>query len=588
MEEKQIDRKKAMRNVLTLLSGYKLKITLSLVFIFLSTLFNIFSPLLIGDAITILFEGSARAIQHTGTLDFASLFNILIILIVLYVLTSLFGYLGEYLLSDIVVNICFTLKERLINKVTHLPMEDIDSNKKGDILSRITNDVDTLESGMIGAFLEMFQSGIVIIGVLIVMLAVNIWMTLAILVLVPITFLLIRVLSNFSQKYFTNELAIKGAVNSQIEEVVTSHDIIRTFNYENSSIEHFKNNNSKWYDYEWKAQFFASLNNPAMSLISNAMEIIIAVLGSIFVLQGAMPVGRILTFFQYAGEFISPITEVTNIMPMVQMSLASCDRIFEFLELEDESNPGEKEITEFRDEITFENISFSYVEGEKIIDDLSLTVKKGENIAIVGETGAGKTTLIKLLMRLYDLDSGEIKIDGVNINEYDKHSLRSMMGMVLQDSWLFSDTIENNIKYGKLDATEDEVLFASENASTDSFIRQLPDGYKTKLNEDSDNISYGQKQLLTIARTIISGKGILILDEATSSVDTRTEKLIQKAASRLMKNTTSFIIAHRLSTIRNADKIIVLGNGSIIEQGTHDELIAQKGYYYNTLNYQNS
>lgn len=574
-------------NLLSLLKDYKAKAMLAIAFAIISTLFNIFTPLLIGNSITLVFDGVNNIIHHTGTIDIQGLINILIILVVLYVVCTLVSYLEEYILAQISAKICFTLRERLISKMIHLPMNELDETKRGDIISRVTNDVDTLESALTEVFLELLKSIITIVGVVIVMLTINVWLTLAIIVLVPISFALIHVLSGYSQKYFRNQLDLQGSVNAQIEETITAHDMIRSFNYEDESYDVFDRDNKEWYGNEWKAQFFASLNNPLMGFISRLTEVIIAVLGSVFVLQGAMPVGMIITFFQYSGNFTEPIIEITSVMPFVQVSLAACDRIFEFLEIEDEENPSTKQFNGFSDEITFENVNFGYVEGEKIINDLSLTVKKGEKVAIVGETGAGKTTIIKLLMRLYDLDSGEIKIDGININEYDKNSIRSFMGMVLQDSWLFSDTIENNILYGKLDATQDELVSASKQASTDNFIRQLPEGYKTKLNEDSDNLSHGQKQLLTIARTFISGKEILILDEATSSVDTRTEKLIQKAMNKLMENRTSFVIAHRLSTIRNADKIVVIENGSIIEQGTHEELLAQKGYYYNTLNAQN-
>ena len=348
----------------------------------------------------------------------------------------------------------------------------------------------------------------------------------------------------------------------------------------------FEKDNEMWFDQEWKSQFYSSLNGPLMNFISNFTYVVIAVLGAIFVLQRAITVGDILAFFQYVQSFTRPIQQITRVMNQIQTAMAASERIFEFLEFDDEENPSTKEIADIKEEITFENVSFGYTPDEKIIKNLSFEVRKGEKIAIVGETGAGKTTIVKLLMRFYDIDSGSIKIDGVDINEYDKHSLRSLIGMVLQDSWLFSDTIESNIHYGNLNATHDDIVEASKQVYADNFIRQLPEGYDTELNEDSDNISHGQKQLLTIARTIISTKEVLILDEATSSVDTRTEKLIQKAMDRLMENKTSFIIAHRLSTIRNADKIIVIENGEIIEQGNHEELLAQKGYYYNTLNAQ--
>jgi ATP-binding cassette subfamily B protein len=418
------------------------------------------------------------------------------------------------------------------------------------------------------------------------MLSINVWMTLATVTLVPIAFLLIRFMTRYSQSYFLKQLEFKGSLNGQIEETFTGHDIIRAFNQEEISMKKFESDNENWFSHEWKSQFYSSLNGPLMNFISNFTYVVVAVLGAVFVLQRVIAVGDILAFFQYTQSFNRPIQQITRVMNQIQTAMAACERIFEFLDYEDEENPSTKQITEIKDGISFDNVSFSYMPNEKIIKNLSFDVKKGEKIAIVGETGAGKTTIVKLLMRFYDIDSGSIKIDGIDIEEYDKNSLRSLIGMVLQDSWLFSDTISNNILYGNLDATREEVIEASSQVYADNFIRQLSDGYDSELNEDTDNISHGQKQLLTIARTILSQKEVLILDEATSSVDTRTEKLIQKAMDKLMEGKTSFIIAHRLSTIRNADKIIVIENGEIIEQGTHDELLALKGYYYNTLNNQ--
>lgn len=586
IEERNIDKRKVMKCILSLLKDYKIKLFISTLFAIISTLFVMFSPILIGDAITIIFNGVNNIVHHSGTLDFNALINILVFASIIYILSALFGYLQEYFIMEIITKICFRLRERLIRKVTHLPMNELDDAKRGDVISRITNDVDTLETGMGSVLIELLKAVIALIGMIILMLTINVWMTLSIIILIPITFILISLMSRFSQKYFKNQLDLKGIINSQIEETCTAHDIISSSSHGDILIKKFKKDNEKWYENEWKAQFFASINQPLMTVISNLTQIIIAVLGAFFVIQGAMPVGRIITFFQYSNNFTDPLIKITSIMVILQESLAASDRIFEFLDIEEEENLSKKEFNEFKDEITFEHINFGYGGGKKIIDDFTLTVKKGETIAIVGETGSGKTTLVKLLLRLYDVDSGEIKIDGININEYEKNSFRSFIGVVLQDTWLFSDTIKENIQYGKLDANEEDIINASKQASADNFIRQLPKGYYTKLNEDSDNLSYGQKQLLTIARTCISQKDILILDEATSSVDTRTEKLIQKALTHLMKNRTSFVIAHRLSTIRNADKIIVLENGRIIEQGNHEELLAKKGYYFKTLNSQ--
>lgn len=586
--EKPVDNRKAIKNILGLLKDHKLKLAITVICAVLSTLFSIIAPLMIGYATTIIFDGINNILHNTGSIDFESLINTLTIVVVLYITSAVFSYLQSYLLIEISTKISYDLRERMMEKITHLPMDSFDENKRGDILSRITNDVDSLQNGITQAFLQMLTAIITIVGVFLMMLTINIWMTLATIVLIPIAFLVIRFITKHSQSYFLKQLVFKGSLNAQIEETFSGHDIIRAFNQEDESIEKFNQDNDMWFDQEWKSQFFSSLNGPLMNFISNFAYVAIAVLGAVFVLQKAIAVGDILAFFQYVQNFTRPIQQITRVMNLIQTAMAASERIFEFLDFEDEENPSTKAIEEIKDEITFENVSFGYTPNEKIIKNLSFSVKKGQKIAIIGETGAGKTTIVKLLMRFYDIDSGEIKIDGVNIEEYDKHSLRSLIGMVLQDSWLFSDTIANNIRYGNLDATDEEVIDASKQVYSDNFIKQLPEGYESILNEDSDNISHGQKQLLTIARTILSKKEVLILDEATSSVDTRTEKLIQRAMDKLMENRTSFIIAHRLSTIKNADKIIVIENGEIIESGTHEELLAQKGYYYNTLNTQNN
>ena len=584
--EKPVDNKKAIRNILYLLKDHKLKLIITFICAVLSTLFNIISPFLIGRATTTIYNGITKMMNHTGTIDMNLLINLLILAVILYVISTVFTYLQSYFLVEISTKISYELRERIMDKITHLAMDKVDENKRGDILSRMTNDVDSLQNGITQAFLQLMTAVITIVGVFLMMLFLNVWMTLATMILVPIAFLLIRFITKHSQEYFLKQLVYKGSLNAQIEETFTGHDIIRSFNQEEISIEKFNEDNENWFTHEWKSQFFSSLNGPLMNFISNFAYVIIAVLGAIMVLQRAIAVGDILAFFQYIQNFTRPIQQITRVMSLIQTAMAASERIFEFLDFEEEENDSTKKIHEIKHDISFENVCFGYTRDDTIIHNLSFNVKKGDKIAIVGETGAGKTTIVKLLMRFYDIDSGAIKIDGVNIEEYDKHSLRSLVGMVLQDSWLFSDTIANNIRYGKLDATDSEVIEASKQVYADNFIKQLPEGYESVLTEDSDNISHGQKQLLTIARTILSSKELLILDEATSSVDTRTEKLIQKAMDKLMENRTSFIIAHRLSTIKNADNIIVIENGKIIEQGTHEELLALKGYYYNTLNAQ--
>lgn len=584
--EKPVDNKKAIKNILTLLKDHKAKLIITIVCAIISTAFTIIAPLLIGKSTTIIYEGTTKIINHTGTIDLNSLMNLLIIVVVLYVVSALFSYLQSYFIIELSTKISFDLRERIMDKILYLPMEKIGENKRGDILSRMTNDIDSLQHGISQSFIQLTTAVITLVGVFIMMLSINVIMALATIVLVPIAFLVIKFITKHSQSYFLKQLEFKGSLNGQIEETFTGHDIIRAFNQEEISMEKFEKDNNSWFNNEWKSQFFSSLNGPLMNFISNFTYVVIAVLGAVFVLQKAIAVGDILAFFQYSQSFTRPIQQITRVMNQIQTAMAASERIFEFLDLDDEENPSTRKLDTINDNITFEDVSFGYSPNEKIIKNLTFEVKKGQKIAIIGETGAGKTTIVKLLMRFYDIDSGSIKIDGVDIDEYDKHSLRSHVGMVLQDSWLFSDTIKSNIRYGNLEVSDDEIVDASKQVYIDNFIRQLPDGYETTLNEDSDNISHGQKQLLTIARTILSSKEILILDEATSSVDTRTENLIQKAIDKLMENKTSFIIAHRLSTIRNADKIIVIENGEIIEQGTHEELLDLKGYYYNTLNSQ--
>ena len=580
--EKPADTKQSIKNILSLLVGYKFKLSLTVICGIISTVFSVISPLLIGFATTAIFDGI-----NSGNMNLEYIINLLITVVILYVVSAVFSYLQSYLLRDITTDISYNLRKDLIEKITHLSMGDLDKNTRGDILSRITNDVDSLQSGIVQTFNQLLTGVVTIVGVTVMMLSINIWLTLTTIILVPIAFFIIMKITKFSQDYYLKQLEYRGRLNGQIEESFTGHEIIRSFNQEEESMNIFEEENENWYEQEWKSKFFSSLSGPFVHFISNLQYVIISVLGAVLVLQNAISVGDILAFIQYSKNFTTPIEQITRIMNMIQTAMAASERIFDFLKIDVEENPSKEQIKEINNEISFENVNFGYTEDELIIKDLSFKVKKGEKIAIVGETGAGKTTIVKLLMRFYDLNSGEIKIDGVNINKYDKHSIRSLVGMVLQDTWLFNDTIFNNIRYGNLDASDEEVIAASKEAHADHFIMQSPEGYQMMLNEDADNISHGQKQLLTIARTILSNKQILILDEATSSVDTRTEKLIQKAMDRLMKDRTSFIIAHRLSTVRDADKIIVIDDGRIIEQGTHEELLEQKGYYYNTLNSQN-
>ena len=581
--QKPTDTKNALKNLLNLLKDYKFKLAITIICAILSTAFTVLGPILIGKATTCIFEGINLYLNHTGSIDFKLLVWLLGIAIILYIISAIFSYLQSWFLVEISTEISYKLRKKLVKKVTSMPMSEIDNKKRGDILSRIVNDVDSIQMGITQTFLQFITAIITIIGVFIMMMSINIWMSLANLILIPTSFGLIILVTRKSQKYFKKRLNYKGELNAQIEEVFTAHDVVSAYNGQEIAILEFNKSNEKWYVNEWKSQFYSSLTEPIMNFISNLSYVLVAVLGAIFVLQKAIAVGDILAFFQYVKNFTQPIQQITKVMDMLQTAMAASERIFEFLEHDDEIESGSLEINDLKESIEFDNVHFGYG-SEEIIKGITFEVKKGEKVAIIGPTGAGKSTIVKLLMRFYDVNSGEIKIDGRDIREFKKDDLRSLIGMVLQDTWLFSDTIKENIRYGSLDATSDEIINVSKQVNVDDFALQLPKAYNTILNEDTDNISHGQKQLITIARTLLANKKILILDEATSSVDTRTEKLIQKAMDKLTEEKTSIVIAHRLSTIKNADKIIVIDDGRIIEAGTHEELLNKKGYYYNTLN----
>lgn len=572
-----------IKSILFLIKGYKLKFIITGIFAILSVLFTIYSPILLGDAVNIILDGSNKILNHTGTMDFSALTYILFLAGTLYFLSVLFNYLQTYYLRKTIIEITFSLRKQVINKVLYLSLDTIDKKQRGETITKLLIGINIIEDALISSFIEITSILIIIIVSLIIMISYNVMITLLIVLIVLFSSGFIGKIINHSQQYFKKYTASINRTITQIEEVTSGHDLIKTSNYEKYVIEEFNENIEKWHESKWKSKFYSSLNTPLINFTTNLGYVTIAIFASIFVIQGTMTVGRILSFMEYLKNFTEPIEKITAIIPELQAGLSEYKQVYDFLELDDEKNPSTKELKEFNDEIIFDNISFGYTEEEKVINNFSLTVKKGQKIAIIGETGSGKTTILKLLMRLYDLDSGEIRIDGVNINKYNKNSLRSFMGMVLQETWLFSDTIEENIRYGKLDSSKEEIINVSEQLNTDFFIRQQKNGYETILNEDGDNLSQGQKQLLTITRAVLSGKEILILDEATSSIDTETEKIIQDAMDKLMKNKTSIVVAHRLSTIENADNIVVLNKGRIIEQGTHQELLDKKGYYYNTL-----
>ncbi|WP_197017448.1 ABC transporter ATP-binding protein [Methanobrevibacter oralis] len=530
--QKPTDTKNALKNLLNLLKDYKFKLAITIICAILSTAFTVLGPILIGKATTCIFEGINLYLNHTGSIDFKLLVWLLGIAIVLYIISAIFSYLQSWFLVEISTEISYKLRKKLIKKVTSMPMSEIDNKKRGDILSRIVNDVDSIQMGITQTFLQFITAIITIIGVFIMMMSINIWMSLANLILIPTSFGLIILVTRKSQKYFKKRLNYKGELNAQIEEVFTAHDVVSAYNGQEIAILEFNKSNEKWYVNEWKSQFYSSLTEPIMNFISNLSYVLIAVLGAIFVLQKAIAVGDILAFFQYVKNFTQPIQQITKIMDMLQTAMAASERIFEFLEHDDEIESGSLEINDLKESIEFDNVHFGYG-SEEIIKGITFEVKKGEKVAIIGPTGAGKSTIVKLLMRFYDVNSGKIKIDDRDIREFKKDDLRSLIGMILQDTWLFSDTIKENIRYGSLDATSDEIINVSKQVNVDDFALQLPKAYNTILNEDTDNISHGQKQLITIARTLLANKKILILDEATSSVDTRTEKLIQKAMDKL-------------------------------------------------------
>lgn len=582
-QEDKMELGKIIKTVWKLMRMHRTAFILSGFCAILSILCSAITPIILGDAINILLEGSVRIMNHTGTIDFPKLFYILLIIGILYLLNNIFSYLYEYYTKRAASDIIYALRERMANKVLSLPMDSVDENHRGYLLSLFTTEFRLLNTAFIYSFSKLTITLITIILTLSFMIIINIWMAIIVVLVVLLTSGIISMLLKFSQRHYHKQIAAQADTIGQVEEIYAGQEVVRSFNYEEQALEEFIHNVKVWNTHEWKSRFFSSMNYPIMNFSNNLGFVLVAIFGGILVVQGIMSVGRILTFIEYLNNFEDPLQQITEMYPQLQGGIVAADRIFNFLEMEEEENPSDKELKSFNDKIIFENVSFGYTEDKKIIDNFNLTVKKGEKIAIIGENGAGKTTLLNLIMRLYDIDSGKITIDGVNINEYDKHSLRSFIGMVLQESWLFSDTIEENIRYGNLESTYDEILTASKHANADAFIRKLPDKYKTILKEGGNNLSQGQKQLLTIARAIISQKEILVLDEATSNMDTRTELLIQEALDKLMENKTSFIVAHRLSTVRNADKIIVLGKGRVIEQGNHEELLAQKGYYYNTL-----
>lgn len=588
------EKAKDFKGTLRRLLGYlrPRRVTLAVIFLMaiLSTVFSIVSPKILGEATTTLFEGILAKTQHVpgASIDFGYITEILLWLIGLYLFSAVFSYAQQYLMAGVAQKVVYDMREQINRKLSRLPLKYFDSKTHGEILSRATNDVDNISTTLQQSLTQLMTSIVTLVGVIVMMLTISPWLTLILIVTLPLSFIVIRMIASRSQKHFMGQQRSLGQLNGHVEEMYTGHKIIKAFGREDESVATFNEINDKLYHSGWKAQFISGMIMPMMSFIGNIGYVLVCVVGGIFVTHKTITIGDVQAFIQYARQFTQPIMQTANIANIIQSTIASAERVFELLD-EQEEVPEAADAVELNKPtgaVAFEHVKFGYKEGETLIEDMNIDVKPGQTIAIVGPTGAGKTTLINLLMRFYEINDGAITIDGVNITKLKRGNLRSIFGMVLQDTWLFNGTIRENIAYGRSGATEEEVVEAAKAAHADHFIRTLPDGYDTVLNEEASNISQGQKQLLTIARAILADPSILILDEATSSVDTRTEVYIQKAMNELMKGRTSFVIAHRLSTIRDADLILVMNGGSVIEKGTHEELLAKGGFYADLYNSQ--
>lgn len=588
--EKARDFKGTLKRLAAYLKPYKFQLLAVLITTVLSTIFSIASPLMIGKAITKLFTGimlKYKGVPGAGV-DYGYILRILLILVVLYVMSAFFSYMQQVIMVRVAQKTVFDLRQEISRKLSRLPLKFFDTHTHGEILSRVTNDVDNISSTLQQSVTQFITAIVTLVGVAVMMLTISPLMTFVTVVTLPLYAVVTKAVASRSQKYFTHQQKALGQLNGHVEEMFTGHIIVKAFGREDKSIEKFNEINEELYQAGWRAQFISGIIMPLMNLIGNIGYVFVSVMGGILVIKKAIEVGDIQAFIQYSRQFNQPITQTANIANIIQSTLASAERVFELLD-EPEEIPDSKDaqIINFpRGEVKFENVKFGYRAGDTLIENMNIDVKPGQTIAIVGPTGAGKTTLVNLLMRFYEIDGGKITIDGVDIRELKRSNLRSMLGMVLQDTWLFNGTIRDNIAYGRAGAADEEIVQAAKAAHAHHFIRTLPAGYDTVLNEETSNISQGQKQLLTIARAILADPAILILDEATSSVDTRTEAHIQKAMTNLMHGRTSFVIAHRLSTIRDADLILVMNNGRVIEKGTHKELLAKGGFYTDLYNSQ--
>ena len=586
--EKAKDFKGTLKKLLHYMSVFKVQMAFIVIFAICGTVFDIVGPKILGKATTEIYNGLVSKVSGGSGMDFGRIGQILLMTLGLYLISALCSFIQGYLMTGVSQKTTYRLRKEISEKINRMPMNYFDTKPVGEVLSRVTNDIDTLGQSLNQSATQMITSVTTLIGVLAMMLSISPLMTLATLVILPVSMILISFVMKHSQKYFRGQQEYLGNVNGQVEEIYSGHNIIKAFNKEEDVIREFDTTNDRLYDSAWRSQFFSGMMMPIMQFIGNLGYVVVAILGGFLAIRKTIEVGDIQSFIQYVKRFTQPIQQIAQDANMLQMTAAASERVFEFLEEEEEDQTVEHPVSveNLEGNVSFDHVHFGYNADKIIVNDFSAEVKEGQKIAIVGPTGAGKTTMIKLLMRFYDVNSGAIKIDGHDVRDFNRSELREMFGMVLQDTWLFNGSIRDNIKYGKLDATDEEVIQAAKAAHVHQFVKTLPGGYDMELNEEANNVSQGQKQLLTIARAILADPKILILDEATSSVDTRTEVLIQKAMDNLMKGRTSFVIAHRLSTIRDADMILVMKDGDIVEQGNHEELLAKGGFYADLYNSQ--
>lgn len=586
--EKAKDFKGSTLRLLSYMGKFKFALIGVLLFAVGSTLFNVVGPKILGQATTELFSGLVAKVQGAGSINFGKIGTILLLLLGLYLLSALFSFIQGWIMTGVTQRLCYRLRRDISEKIHRMPMKYFESKTVGEVLSRITNDIDTLGQSLNQSVTQLITSVTTIIGIIIMMLSINTIMTGVTIVILPVSMVLVMVVVKHSQKYFRAQQAFLGTINGQVEETYSGHNVVRAFNREQAVLDEFRETNKKLYQSAWKSQFFSGLMQPIMQFIGNLGYVAVTVLGAILAAAGPIQVGDIQSFIQYVRNFTQPITQMAQVSNMLQSMAAAAERVFEFLAEEEEDQLADSPVpaSSIQGQVTFDHVRFGYDPNKIIIGDFSATVEPGQTVAIVGPTGAGKTTMVKLLMRFYDVQSGAIRIDGHDVRDFNRSELREAFGMVLQDTWLFKGTIMENIRYGRLDATDEEVIAAAKAAHVHHFIQTLPGGYQMELSEDASNISQGQRQLLTIARAILADNKIMILDEATSSVDTRTEQLIQKAMNNLMKGRTSFVIAHRLSTIKDADLILVMKDGDIIEQGNHQTLLEKNGFYATLYNSQ--